>query len=99
TSLGEKLGFEVLLQPDELAVLSGRGGDAQTAARSNGELGVVGVSCVLTNVHGGWETRALNVPAQGVPLDYCGCRYHWHREGIATAVNVHQLVQVLRGCF
>ena len=59
------------------------------------EVGVDGVSCVLTNASGGWETRALGIPAQGVPLDYCGCRWHWHKEGIPTATNVDQVLRVL----
>ena len=54
-----------------------------------------GVSCVLTNISGGWETRALGTPAQGVLLDYCGCSWHWHEKGIPTDVNVGQLLHVL----
>ena len=58
-------------------------------------VGVVGVSCPLTNPTGGWETKALGIPAQGVLLDYCGCRYHWHRQGIPTDLNIGQLLRVL----
>jgi len=91
TELGEQHGFAVRILPDELAVFS-----AGRIRPEEGELaGIVGVSCVLTNVSGGWETRALGVPAQGVLLDYCGCRYHWHREGIPTDLNAGHLLQVL----
>jgi hypothetical protein len=91
TRLGEKHGFGVLMLPDELAVYSG------TAAQpgGDGDVGIVGVSCVLTNCAGGWETRDLGVPAQGVPLDYCGCRYHWHKDGIPTDINFDHLLEVL----
>ena len=58
-------------------------------------VGLVGISCVLTNAPGGWETQELGVPAQGVLLDYCGCRYHWHRDGIPTDINFDYLLQVL----
>jgi hypothetical protein len=59
------------------------------------KVGIVGISCVLTNAPGGWETQELSVPAQGVLLDYCGCRYHWHKEGIPTDINISQLLHVL----
>jgi hypothetical protein len=91
TKLGEKHGFDVLIMPHELSVFS-NGGIKPT---SNGGLGVVGVSCPLTNVTGGWETKDLGVPAQGVLLDYCGCPWHWHPQGIPTDVNFDQLLRVL----
>jgi len=91
TKLGEKHGFDVLIMPHELSVFSGGGIKPTT----NGALGIVGVSCPLTNVTGGWETKALGVPAQGVLLDYCGCPWHWHPQGIPTDINFHQLLRVL----
>lgn len=91
TELGQEHGFPVLILPDELSVFSG--GTAKPV--EGGAVGVVGVSCVLTNPSGGWETRALGVPAQGILLDYCGCSYHWHETGIPTDINTHQLLQVL----
>lgn len=91
TKLGEKYGFAVLTLPDELSVLS----KDRTKPAGGQDLGAVGVSCALTNAPGGWETRALGIPAQGVLLDYCGCRWHWHREGIPTDVNFQQLLRVL----
>jgi hypothetical protein len=91
TKLGEKYGFAVLILPEELTVFST--GAVQPMDRS--EVGVVGVSCALTNLSGGWETRELGIPAQGVLLDYCGCRWHWHKEGVPTATNVDQVLRVL----
>ncbi len=91
TRLGEKHGFGVLMLPDELAVYSG----ATARPKGGDDVGIVGVSCVLTNCAGGWETRDLGVPAQGVPLDYCGCRYHWHKDGIPTDINFDHLLEVL----
>lgn len=91
TKLGEKYGFEVLLMPHELSVFS----TGAVKPVEGDAVGVVGVSCVLTNPSGGWETRDLNIPAQGVLLDYCGCRYHWHKDGIPTDINVGQLLRVL----
>ncbi len=91
TRLGDKAGFEVFILPDRLSVFS----TAPKKAENMHGVGIVGVSCVLTNPAGGWETRALNVPAQGIPLDYCGCQWHWHPEGIPTDVNLSQLMRVL----
>lgn len=91
TKLGEKYGFEVLIMPHELSVLAG----GKMKSATDGRMGLVGVSCPLTNVTGGWETKYLGIPAQGVLLDYCGCPWHWHREGIATDINFNQLLRVL----
>ncbi len=91
TKLGDKYGFAVFMLPDELAVFS-----APTASPGgSADMGIVGVSCVLTNAAGGWKAHRLGIPAQGIPLDYCGCRWHWHKEGIATDVNLHHLLSVL----
>ena len=90
TELGEELGHRVLMLPDELRVF---GGD--TKSPTGADVGVVGVSCVLTNAVGGLEMREMGVPAQGVMLDYCGCSYHWHKEGIPTDINTPHLLRVL----
>ncbi len=89
TKLGEKRGFEVYMIPDELRVL-GR-------TRGAGSLGVVGVSCALTNWAGGWEADALGMPAQGVLLDHVGCTYHWDAVGLTTDVNLKKLAEVVTG--
>ena len=90
TRLGEKSGFSVLIIPDDLAVFSG----GASAPSGKNEFGVIGISCVLTNAPGGWETCNLGVPAQGVLLDFCGCHYHWHRHGIPTEINFAHLIRV-----
>jgi hypothetical protein len=89
TRLGQKHGFEVYLIPDELralAVQSVGGGPA---------MGVVGISCVLTNAPGGWEAQALGLPAQGLLLDYCGCSYHWDDKGFPTDTNFNKLLELV----
>jgi uncharacterized protein len=89
TKLGQKRGFEVYLIPDELRELAAQsvgGGPA---------VGVVGISCALTNAPGGWEARSLDLPAQGLLLDYCGCSYHWDDEGFPTDTNLHKLSELL----
>ena len=91
TKLGEKHGFEVLIMPHELSVFSNK----QMQPTMDSAVGIVGVSCPLTNVTGGWETKDMGLPAQGVLLDYCGCPWHWYREGIPTDINLYQLLRVL----
>jgi uncharacterized protein len=87
TKLGEKHGFDVFMIPEELRVF-GRAGN-------NGGMGVVGVSCVLTNWTGGWDAERINLPAQGLLLDYVGCKYHWDPKGFPTDINLHRLMQIL----
>jgi hypothetical protein len=59
-------------------------------------VGIIGASCPLTNVTGGWETRDLGVPAQGILLDYCGCPWHWDLgRGLSTDINFNQLLRLL----
>ncbi len=89
TQLGKKHGFNVLILPHELSVFS----NGNMAPKQDNSVGVVGVSCPLTNVTGGWETKRLGIPAQGVLLDYCGCSWHWHLAGgIPTDINFKQLL-------
>ncbi len=59
-------------------------------------IGVVGVSCVLNLISGGWMLRERGgIPAQCVLLDYCGCKNHWHEEGITTSLNLTYLKELL----
>jgi hypothetical protein len=87
TKLGEKYGFEVFMIPDELRVFGNKDSDKP--------VGLVGVSCVLTNWGGGWDAEHLGVPAQGVLLDYVGCKYHWDKKGFPTDINLRRLISVL----
>jgi hypothetical protein len=91
TQLGEKHGFKVAIIPHELSVFS----SGEMKAPSDKKMGIVGVSCPVTNVIGGWETKKLGIPAQGVLLDYCGCYWHWHDKGIPTDINLNQLLKVI----
>lgn len=92
TRLGQKHGFEVSLIPDELRSLAAQSVSGET----NQAIGVVGISCVLTNAPGGWEAQALDLPAQGLLLDYCGCSYHWDDEGFSTDTNLDKLLEIIR---
>jgi uncharacterized protein len=85
---GKQRGFDVFMIPDQMARVSSESGKVA------GGIGLVGVSCALTNWSGGWDTDALSLPAQGVLLDFVGCKYHWDEQGIPTAVNAEKLIEV-----
>ena len=87
TKLGEKRGFRVTMIPDDVKIF-GAGKEAES-------IGLVGVSCALTNWNGGWETGALGIPAQGLLLDYVGCKIHWDKKGIPTDTNLKKLQEIL----
>ncbi len=89
TRLGDQHGFEVYILPDDL-----RGVGLGSCSQLQG-VGVVGVSCALTNWDAGWQVNAAGVPCQGVLLDYAGCKNHWHPSGIPTDVNVNKLLETL----
>jgi hypothetical protein len=60
------------------------------------EIGVIGVACPLNLMQGRLELRALNIPSQCVLLDYCGCKNHWCKDGIATGINNTQLLSTVK---
>jgi len=87
TKLGEKQGFSVTMIPDDVKVFG--------PGRDPGGIGLVGVSCALTNWNGGWDTGALGIPAQGLLLDYVGCKFHWDKHGIPTDTNLKRLQELV----
>jgi len=92
TKLGEKHGIQVFMIPDSFSPLSSSKGGGLGDAR----IGVVGVSCPLTIVSGGYEMKRLGIPAQGLLLDHCGCSWHWDPGGgIVTEINLKQLRMIL----
>lgn len=64
-------------------------------AKRKESLGIVASACLTTLVEGGWELKRYNVPAQCVVLDFCGCKKHWHKDGITTQLNVGELKRIL----
>jgi len=61
------------------------------------DIGVVGVACPLNLTTGGLELKSLNVPAQCILIDYCGCKTHWDKEGIPTDINFNELERIING--
>ena len=88
--MGKKRNFDVYIIPhsSDLSRWSPRPGTP--------DKGVVASACVTTLVEGGWELKRYNVAAQCVLLDYCGCKKHWHKEGIPTKVNLREFKNILK---
>ncbi len=61
------------------------------------DIGVVGVACAMHLIFGGLKMKGLDIAAQCVFLDYCGCNSHWHKEGIPTDLNDNQLLRIVQG--
>lgn len=87
TKLGEKRGFSVTMIPDDVKVFG--------SGKDTGGVGLVGISCVLTNWNGGWDAGTAGIPAQGLLLDYVGCSIHWDKVGIPTDTNIKKLQEIL----
>lgn len=91
TQLGRQHGFSVAIIPHESS-LSAKKKDNISFSQN---VGVIGVACILNLISGGWMLKEMQIPAQCVLLDYCGCKNHWHEEGIPTELNINQLKHIL----
>ena len=59
------------------------------------DAGVIGLSCVLNLLEGGYLLRKMGFPAQCVFLDTTGRCHHWNQQEIESGVNLQQLTQIL----
>jgi uncharacterized protein len=62
---------------------------------SNTDTALVGVTCILNLLTGGYEMKRLSISSQCVFLDYCGCKKHWDTDGTPTTLNLQQLMQIV----
>ncbi|UZQ51944.1 DUF116 domain-containing protein [Clostridium kluyveri] len=88
--IGKKYNFKVYIVPHESNAFSGR------KHIRYGDIGIVGIACVLNLIEGGLKARNLNLVPQCVILDYCGCKNHWHKSGIETDINYRKLFEILQ---
>lgn len=86
--LGTKYDFQVYIIPHQSNI---------TIKRKfvYGDIGIIGVACVLDLISGGLKARSLGFVPQCVFLDYCGCKSHWHETGIMTDINEDKLLYIL----
>ena len=55
------------------------------------ELGILGVTCVLNLISGGWKASNLSIPPQCVLLEHVACKSHWLEENIYGEINGEEL--------
>ncbi len=91
SKFGSRNNLKVLLVPHESSIASTK----TDQSLFTGGSGVIGVSCVLNLISGGWMLEEKGVIPQCVLLDYCGCRNHWHERGIPTRLNEKQLMKLI----
>ncbi len=91
TYLGEENNVDVFIIPHESMLFSRK---ASKNILGN-DIAIIGVACPLHLISGGWKSCEIDIPAQCVLLDYCGCKKHWDEDGIATEINYEKLKQIL----
>ena len=55
------------------------------------ELGIIGVTCVLNLISGGWKSSNLSIPPQCVLLEHVACKSHWLDEDIYGKIDIKEL--------
>ena len=55
------------------------------------ELGIMGITCVLNLISGGWKSSNLSIPPQCVLLEHVACKSHWLNEDISGKINEKEL--------
>ncbi|AIQ12980.1 DUF116 domain-containing protein [Paenibacillus durus] len=61
-----------------------------------GEVGIVGIACVLNLISGGYKAKEMGYEPQCVLLHYSGCIQHWHPKGIETTIDLDRLEKILK---
>ncbi|MDD4051341.1 MAG: DUF116 domain-containing protein [candidate division Zixibacteria bacterium] len=79
----------VLIEPEDLTATL-----AEIKGK-NGTIGVAGVACVLTLLSGFDRTIKLQLPTQGVFLNYSSCGHHWADPAYNTDYSLGRLARVL----
>ncbi|WP_407413760.1 DUF116 domain-containing protein [Methanobrevibacter sp.] len=59
------------------------------------ELGIVGITCVLNLISGGWKSSNMLIPPQCVLLEHVACKSHWLSEDIYGNIDENHLNSIL----
>lgn len=62
---------------------------------SNHDNGYIVAACLLNMAPTAFALRNLDINAQCISLDYCGCKLHWDEKGIPTDLNAEHLFKFL----
>ena len=54
-------------------------------------IGIIGITCVLNLISGGWKANKLTIPPQCVILEHVACKKHWLNEDTPTTINNKEL--------
>ena len=60
-----------------------------------GDLGVIGIGCIMMLASGMRTAADANIPARGVLLNFCGCE-HWNNQPCASEFTLSTLESILR---
>lgn len=55
------------------------------------EIGILGITCVLNLISGGWKSANLSIPPQCVLLEHVACRSHWLEEDEYGDIDMDEL--------
>ena len=55
------------------------------------ELGIIGVTCVLNLISGGYQASKIGIPPQCVLLNRVACSKHWLSEDSPSTIDVQEL--------
>ncbi|MCL6605419.1 MAG: DUF116 domain-containing protein [Paenibacillus sp.] len=89
TTMGKEQGYKVLIIPHASTAFGQR-------HMAEGEVGIIGVACVLNLISGGYKAKELGYEPQCVLLNYAGCIKHWHQTGIVTSLALERLQYLLQ---
>jgi len=86
--LAEQYGIEVMFSKRKLTE------QIEHFAEKHGDLGVIGIGCLLMLAEGMRSAADAGVPARGVLLNFTGCE-HWNDEPFASEFPMDQLKAIL----
>jgi len=87
--LGERYGVEVVFSKRKLTE------QIEHYREKTGDVGVIGIGCVLMLAPGMRSAAEAGVPARGVLLDFCGCE-HWNDRPHASEFPLARLETILQ---
>lgn len=61
----------------------------------NSDVGIIGITCILNLMSGGWEAMHAGVPAQCILLLSPGCKAHWDKIGFSTEIDLKEFNKYL----
>ncbi|WP_036737164.1 DUF116 domain-containing protein [Paenibacillus zanthoxyli] len=89
TAMAKKYGCKVVIIPHASTAFGHR-------RIREGEVGIVGIACVLNLISGGYKAKEMGYEPQCVLLHYSGCIQHWHPKGIRTTIDLNRLEEILK---